>query len=396
VAVGEETEVTVAAAFQQCVARTNVAVSGFARLRYAEGFNTSFKTRTRGQDPTATFPPILTQDVPGAIYNSESGYYNPLLGTLPNAGLADYGTRLRAFFTNVPAGIRLFVTVREVPVLGALATPAALRGALVSVTTGAEGGAFTPIAATATNYGFFGQAIGAGLCPGTGCAVAEIPITNGTGTAVWEIVTHDPLARQQIDFGVFATYTPDVPNNIPAAPAASQVSLSFAPISTLNTAQPASATIPRFVDLGTARNLFSTRICVTNLLFPFVTNQAGFDTGLAISNTSRDIFGTVQQTGTCTLNAFGANAPAAITTPVVTPDAPYVTVLSSSMPNFQGYVIAQCRFQFAHGFAFISDLGARNLAMGYLALIIPARGDNTRPANPFPDAGPGSGEQLGF
>jgi hypothetical protein len=33
-------------------------------------------------------------------------------------------------------------------------------------------------------------------------------------------------------------------------------------------------------------------------------------------------------------------------------------------------MFAQCNFQFAHGFAFISDLGARNLAMGYLALVV--------------------------
>ena len=39
--------------------------------------------------------------------------------------------------------------------------------------------------------------------------------------------------------------------------------------------------------------------------------------------------------------------------------------------GFTGYMIAVCRFQYAHGFAFISDLGARNLAMGYLALVIP-------------------------
>jgi len=37
--------------------------------------------------------------------------------------------------------------------------------------------------------------------------------------------------------------------------------------------------------------------------------------------------------------------------------------------GFNGYAIAVCNFQLAHGFAFISDVGARNLAMGYLALI---------------------------
>ena len=65
------------------------------------------------------------------------------------------------------------------------------------------------------------------------------------------------------------------------------------------------------------------------------------------------------------------------------------------MPNFQGYVIASCQFQFAHGFAFVSDLGARNLAMGYLALIIPEPGNSTRGPNPLSSSGSGSGEQLG-
>jgi hypothetical protein len=56
--------------------------------------------------------------------------------------------------------------------------------------------------------------------------------------------------------------------------------------------------------------------------------------------------------------------------------------LSTIAPTFQGYVFAICNFQFAHGFAFISDVGARNLAMGYLALIIPDMGSGTRMATP--------------
>jgi uncharacterized protein (TIGR03437 family) len=42
----------------------------------------------------------------------------------------------------------------------------------------------------------------------------------------------------------------------------------------------------------------------------------------------------------------------------------------ASTPGFQGYIIAQCQFQYAHGFAFISDLGAQRLAQGYLALVL--------------------------
>ncbi len=49
----------------------------------------------------------------------------------------------------------------------------------------------------------------------------------------------------------------------------------------------------------------------------------------------------------------------------------YATLSSSVAPGFQGYLIAVCNFQFAHGFAFISDTGAKNLAVGYLAAVLP-------------------------
>ena len=44
-------------------------------------------------------------------------------------------------------------------------------------------------------------------------------------------------------------------------------------------------------------------------------------------------------------------------------------------------LIARCNFQWAHGFAFISDIGARNLAMGYLALVINNGTINRGPAS---------------
>jgi len=143
--------------------------------------------------------------------------------------------------------------------------------------------------------------------------------------------------------------------------------------------------IPRFADTSTAGNYFTIVPCCTNLLFPYVTNQAGFDTGLAISATACDPFGTTPQSGTCTLNWYGAAFPAT-PTPAVDSGTVYTTLVASPLNNvtggFSGYTIAVCRFQYAHGFAFISDVGARNLAMGYLALIIP---DPPRSANPFPD-----------
>jgi hypothetical protein len=406
--------------FQQCVSRSISSgsgrnASGFAVLRYAENFRTAFKVRSVAQG-TGTIPsdidsvpsPVLPQDPgqPGFSFNFETGYYNPVAfasGTpatlgLTNAGLADFGTRLRAVFTNVPAGLRLFVTVYNLcPTSGACPANATAvsnsqvseggRGGNTARLVGSEIGAFFPVVAMSDTFGTIGGA--------TGYRVAEIPIVSGTGTAVWEIMSADPLLSGAVDFGLFGAYTADVANNVPAAPAQATVSGSFAPI-TGPTSASATAPVPRFVDLGTATNLFRVNVCVTNLLFPFVTNSAGFDTGLAISNTSQDPFGTAAQAGTCTLNWYGSGAPAASPTPSVTAGTTWVNTVMNLAPNFQGYMIAQCRFQFAHGFAFISDIGARNLAMGYLALIIPADADSDRDADPFPNGGAGSGEQLGY
>ena len=106
----------------------------------------------------------------------------------------------------------------------------------------------------------------------------------------------------------------------------------------------------------------------TYLLFPFVTNQAGFDTGISIANTGKDPSGNSGLDGTIVLSYYGASAPAAdFTTPIVTQGNAYVNTASILAPSFQGYIIASCNFPFAHGFTFISDLGARNFATSYLA-----------------------------
>jgi hypothetical protein len=116
------------------------------------------------------------------------------------------------------------------------------------------------------------------------------------------------------------------------------------------------------------------------LLFPYVTNASGLETGIAISNTSTDPQGyATKQAGTCTLSFYGNATIAPFTTPsILSGDANVNTTdwafalstIPGANPGFQGYVIAVCNFQYAHGFAFISDVGTRNLAMGYLALII--------------------------
>jgi hypothetical protein len=110
----------------------------------------------------------------------------------------------------------------------------------------------------------------------------------------------------------------------------------------------------------------------TNLLFPFVTNINGFDTGFTIANTSADPYNTATQTRMCTLSIFstGTTPSTTFTTPSIAPGTVYASLISTIAPGTQGYMFASCTFTYAHGFAFVSDVGARNLAMGYLALVV--------------------------
>jgi hypothetical protein len=411
------TGTTTAAKFPQCVSTTagpaspttDQSIVPVNAVRFSENFANSFKTRFQGGNQTTgiqTGTPT-TQNVPGTINNnSESGLIlfpggqtyvsttGSTLGTATSAnapGVADYGTRLKATFNNVPAGARLYVTVTNVTGLGA---PGNFWSLVPNPTTG-------PVAVLVPNELLPDSGGGGFPVPGTaqgtpGTVVEIIPV-NGTATAVWEIIQSNPNTIETLNFGVSIRFTASPATNSPA-PGTGTVNLSFAPTPPAFAATDgtrASTTLPepRFADTSTAAPFVTINVCRTNLLFPFVTNQAGFDTGLAIANTSVDPFGTVAQAGTCSLNFFGASAPAAVNTGSIAGGTVFTTLASTSAPGFQGYMIAVCNFQYAHGFAFISDLGARNLAMGYLATVIP---DPPRSASPFPLAGAASGEQLGF
>jgi hypothetical protein len=378
-------------AFGQCNSQTR---SFATTLTFNELFGSAWKTRL---DPTVAGQTGQTftgaspgQNKPGTFYNSESGFTlnastlgaggQPTTGGFATtAGLADFGTRFKAVFNNLPAGARVFVSQNNTAAGGQFTAgnstigfpvtfAQAVTGETVADTTG------LPLATALSGLGSTaivpGVAVTAPGFAAGGVNLVEItPSSGNTATAVWEIVNTNPNQLESVSFSVFVTYTASPGTNSPA-PGISTVNLSYAPTSTVTTAS-ATAPIPRFIDTSTAKNAVNIAICRTVLLFPFVTNQLGFDTGLAISNTSTDPFGTTPQAGTCSLNFYGNSAPAAVTTASVASATTYVNLASVIAPGFQGYMIAVCGFQYAHGFAFVSDVGARNVAMGYLALIIP-------------------------
>jgi hypothetical protein len=142
-------------------------------------------------------------------------------------------------------------------------------------------------------------------------------------------------------------------------------------------------TVPTFaVGNFTAANGSVINLCQTTLLFPFVTNQVGFDTGIALANTSVDNLGAagksfaVAQGGTCNLFFYGPFAPTVATVPdpggALAGGATHAFQLSAVAPGYQGYMIAVCPFNYAHAFAFLTYGLTTNtgIAEGYLAEVL--------------------------
>jgi len=372
-------------------------------LRFSELQGSAFKTRG-----------LTTQTIPGNnTFNTESGFtFAGYTGSVTGseAGYADWGTRLKAVFTNIPSGVNLYVGTSNLnssdnAQLSAPFAPTSSFAELVTSEAQTYFGSSLPLlAATGTSTAdvtVSGGGTASGPFSGT-ATFAQLPIVNGSATAVWEVVNSLANTAENFDFEVYLYSYPNVTSNTPT-PGTMSVNLSYAPVPdatdnmTLAAASVASYNygVPRFADTSKAATTATVSICQTALLFPYVTETAGFDTGLAIANTSADPFGTPAQTGACSVYWYGTTPPT--TNPGYVGSAGYQTTApttaqymaagtiqawatSVAAPGFNGYVIAVCNFQMAHGFAFVSDLGARNLAMGYLAdvLSVPINGGTPR------------------
>jgi hypothetical protein len=372
-------------------------LGALASFRFREGFQSAFKPRVApGQSTTGMLP--------GTTFNAESGFmHTGTLGT--NTGLADSGTRLAVRFTNVPSNTIVFVSTRNIAV-----GPARARLVTTDI-NGAGGGspAFDP-----TGGGLPSGYVGPRLnCAAAGSTVAgdwpaiAIQTPGGSGLAVWEIVedaTTPGLAgiieEMIFYYGVAYQFSTQAGQPPTLALATANVVGNFAPFYAAANTMSSVLPIPRFINNPqTPLQLFRITACQTNLLFPYITNAAGFDTGLAFANTSEDIFSDPQnrrQQGTCRISYFGSLAadPATLvtrtetTTKDVRAGEVLTYILSSGStywglqgyPNFTGYAIAQCGFRFGHGFAFVTDgpIGSARVAEGYLALVLDGGDDNVR------------------
>ena len=431
---GNTTSVSTANLYQ-CIAETNYPV---AFLRFTELFGTAFKTRVNGGTPgsgAGQYPATVAgtgvnaiQNTPGSVYNAESDFTSTFSGLLvgggasgaadpavelagnTGAGLADYGTRLKAVFSNLPAGVSVYVSTVNVndgltlnPITGG--TPelsganAPWGGAPIGPTNySPELAVLVPSEAAVDSDGNVNPVSAttgtpAGLPPQYLLSASS----SGGATAVWEVIQTLPNTNESYDFGVYVTYPAGLTPVSGVTAALSYAPTPTVPFSATSAGQASgSLTIPRFAPNPTSAGTSFLNIvsCNTVLLFPYVTTamlvagQSGFDTGISIANTSTDPFGTPTSSGLCSLYWYGGT-PGSVTATATNPQTSVLgaggvnssvpiisgttalTLASQSVPaGWSGYMIASCNFQYAHGYAAVSDVGVRNIMASYLALII--------------------------
>jgi len=431
--------------------------SGTPIYRFQEGFTTAWKTKNvafllaNGVPSsggyvygfTTNYPTDLNQNIAGANYNTESGFEYmstlaspspnppnsigttpvPANGSLPltnsyggtgiaSSGQATQGTRLALSFQSVPTGANIYVA----PVLYLYRQSAATSTCSPSYpgnTCATLAGGVTGVMVLTSTDAFGDTAYSA---VNTTAPLNLVQVSNGL--VVYEILFCDPNSQEQVDVPVVVAYAsqlsanPPVGYPVPGTPAT--VAGGFAPFYNTAAAHLASATlpVPRFVPGTASTNLFSIIKCACDILFPFVASVGGFDTGIAIANTSLDpgsaygFTGSSPQTGSVQFWYYGTGAnggapPASQTSGQVPPGNVLTYVLSTgggaigtnpngvngaSMTNaaagFEGYIIAQAGFQWCHGFAFISPLGggptSAGVSEGYLGIIVDGGGSLNR------------------
>ncbi len=175
-----------------------------------------------------------------------------------------------------------------------------------------------------------------------------VVLTAGSGQIMYEVSgTDGELAKEWND--VTLTFTWDAGE--PGIGTAS-VGLGYDPVG--------GNMIPRYV-VADAHMALEIEDCDSSMTFPFVTNQMGYDTGIALTNTS-------EEDGMCMLSFVGMNAPAGDVEMPIMAESVVTFGVSVEAPDFQGYITANCNFREGKGLAFITNGAGMtpSLAHGYL------------------------------
>jgi len=326
------------ATFLQCNATPGFTTSS---VLLTEGFPTAFKVRNfaeiltngtlvPGQFPqwnggTSLIVPSINQNVPNALYNTETGinYDGTLSNPTPNppdgiganggtapvgtpfnsggsigatggttgisaAGEVSQGTRFAIHFTGIPIGSNPSVPLTVDLETGALANDIDTGTLVLVCGTDAHGNGGNTTSCDNTGIG--------------GSSMITLD-ANGNGMVVYEVAFADPNALEFANVVVFVNPTVS-PNTTPPVGGSPQVGVtgtavaSFAPFYATSTpgvgaAQQLTSSfpIPRFVDNrlpSPAISLFTYSKCACDMLFPWVVGNSAINTSIVVANTSLD------------------------------------------------------------------------------------------------------------
>jgi hypothetical protein len=301
------------------------------------------------------YPTDVNQDIPGYAYHTETGFFDGaltdanILGYTPTAefpavrgltvaGQATSGTRVYFQFSPIPQGLQLFVPV-SVP----LARATALNDQTgVAVLTSADpngAGEFTP--ANGNLSGF-----------------APVPIVNGTGTAVYEILYESPYFIEAFQVPVAAAY---LGGEVIAGTV--NVQSGLGPLSTVTTADGVSP-VPRFTSLLDSAPAFTIQSCTQSIgtstsATAVTTMYSPNAQQITLTATVRDVSGPVTG-GTVTFTVLGVGSPTAA--------IPVINGVASTIFTFTGAPAGSYTIQAAYSGVLGEDLPASSDSSQFLVI----------------------------
>ena len=252
--------------FPTCVPQTNRTLA--AKITFTEGFATGFHTRvvpgvaandvpgngtanTTWAAEAQNLASPANQNIPGDMYgafawNQESGFILPAAAFTDatsnityTAGLADFGSRLKAVFSFIPAGVTVYVSTTNaasytIPGGTNTAPYAVLVADSQSNEANGDGATFTPLTSA--------------IAGSDGLLAYPLTADNSGGTAaVWEVLNANPGALDVLTFSVYIAYDSTLGTSMPPS-----VALSYAPepgggsFPTVNATSGLSGPMPRF------------------------------------------------------------------------------------------------------------------------------------------------------
>jgi hypothetical protein len=294
-------------------------------------------------------------------------------GAKSNAAEVDNGTRIRIDFSGLPSQLVVASPER----ISTTYSPTAL--------TGMSLGTIGLVMDLVSNYQ--NCVVGAGCTEKPNSAIADVRSASG-GAVTFEYEVAANSANGAYVGTPALTASPGVASAIiiPFFLFRTSTPVDLGTINIAVTLGPRmGSTVVRFSDQLTASTAtVEIKSCTTELFYPFVTNTAGFDTGIYVLNGGQARGGNNGQSGACAARFFdgsttGTTAVKTSTLPILGPGQSFSFTASDATlgkPGFgNGYVQVTCPFQAAHGAAYVT-FGFGTAAVGsappgtlYLALI---------------------------